>query len=300
MKILLLGQNGQLGWALQRSLALLGTLQCPETAGQPRVADLARPEALAEWVREQRPDVIVNAAAYTAVDTAEKEPERAHAINAAAPAALAGVAAQLGAWFIHYSTDYVFDGSGQTPHAEGDATAPLSVYGRTKREGELAVIQSGGRHLILRTSWVYGTRGGNFARTMLRLAQEREVMRVIDDQVGAPTSADLLADITAQALPQLLAHPERGGLYHAVAAGETSWHGYASHVIEQARQIRPDLPWKVRDIEAIPSSAYPVAAQRPLNSRLDTRKLCQTFGLQMPPWQHGVDRWLQDTLAASA
>lgn len=297
MNILLLGQNGQLGWALQRSLALLGTLQCPDMPGQPRVADLAQPEALADWVRGQRPDVIVNAAAYTAVDQAETEPGLAHAVNAEAPAALARVAHQTGAWLVHYSTDYVFDGAGDHLHQEDEPAAPLSVYGRSKREGEQAIIESGCRHLILRTSWVYGTRGGNFARTMLRLAQEREVLRVIHDQIGAPTPADLLADITAQALPQLLAHPQRGGLYHAVAAGETSWHGYARHVIEQARQLRPDLPWKVRDIEAIPSSAYPVAARRPLNSRLDTRKLCQTFGLQMPHWQAGVDRWLQETLA---
>jgi len=287
MKFLLFGKGGQVGWELQRSLAPLG-----EVVAFGSDADFARPEALAEIVRSVRPDVIVNAAAHTAVDKAESEPERAQAINAEAPGVLARESAALGAWLVHYSTDYVFDGSGNAPRDESAPTAPLSVYGRSKLDGEERIRAAGGKHLILRTSWVYGARGGNFARTMLRLAGERERLTVIDDQIGAPTGADLLADITAHALRAVRQRPELSGTYHAVAGGETSWHGYASFVIDWARAN--GLPLKVQTVDPIPTRDYPTPARRPLNSRLDTRKLRECFSLVLPPWQQGVERMLTE------
>ena len=293
MKLLLLGKNGQVGWELQRALAPLGEVIALGSAE----ADFAQPESLAAIVRTVAPDVIVNAAAHTAVDKAESEPERAHMINATAPAVLAREAAARGAWLLHYSTDYVFDGSGSTPWAEDSPTGPLSVYGRSKLEGEAAIRAGGCQHLILRTSWVYAARGGNFAKTMLRLALERDKLSVIDDQIGAPTGAELLADISAHALRTALTRPQVSGTYHAVAAGETSWHGYARHVIAFARKA--GQPIKVADeaIEAVPTSAFPTPARRPANSRLDTRKLRDTFGLHLPAWQSGVERMLTEVLA---
>ena len=297
MKILLLGANGQLGWELQRSLAPLGELIALGREGTGAYpADLADPERLTALVEHLAPDVIVNAAAHTAVDKAESEPELARAINATAPGVLARAAAARGAWLLHYSTDYVFDGSGQQPRSEDAATGPLGVYGQTKLEGEDAIRASGCRHLILRTSWVYAARGGNFAKTMLRLAQERERLTVIDDQIGAPTGADLLADLSAHALRGALADPAKGGTYHAVAAGETSWHGYARFVIDTARELRPDLPLKVQTIDPVPTSAFPTPARRPHNSRLSTKKLQDAFGLHLPHWQTGVRRLLQEIL----
>lgn len=297
MKILLLGANGQLGWELQRSLAPLGELIALGREGTGAYpADLAQPERLPALVEHLAPDVIVNAAAHTAVDKAESEPELARAINATAPGVLARAAAARGAWLLHYSTDYVFDGSGQQPRAEDAATGPLGVYGQTKLEGEEAIRASGCRHLILRTSWVYAARGGNFAKTMLRLAQERERLTVIDDQIGAPTGADLLADLSAHALRGALADPAKAGTYHAVAAGETSWHGYARFVIDTARALRPDLPLKVHTIDPVPTSAFPTPARRPHNSRLSTKKLQDAFGLHLPYWQTGVRRLLQEIL----
>ena len=292
MKIVLLGAQGQLGWELQRSLAPLGELHALDR----RHADLSQPEQLVRTVRALHPDVVVNAAAHTAVDQAESEPEVAHTVNAAAPAALAQLAAELGAWLVHYSTDYVFDGRGTRPWQELDATGPRNVYGRSKLAGEQAITTSGCQHLIFRTSWVYAARGGNFAKTMLRLAQERERLTVIDDQHGAPTGADLIADVSAHALRTATARPELAGLYHLVAAGETSWHGYAQHAIAHARALRPTLGWRVQEIAPVPTSAFPTPAQRPHNSRLDTRKLQQAFGLTLPPWQHGVDRLLAEIL----
>jgi dTDP-4-dehydrorhamnose reductase len=294
MKILLFGKGGQLGWELQRALDPLGEVVALGTTSSPLHADFSRPELLAQTVRSVRPDVIVNAAAHTAVDKAESEPALAEALNARAPAVLAQEAAALGAWLVHYSTDYVFDGSGQTPRDEQSPTAPLSVYGRSKLAGEEAIRASGCRHLILRTSWVYGARGGNFARTMLRLAGERDRLTVIDDQFGAPTGADLLADITAHALRACREQPELGGTYHAVAAGETTWHGYARFVIAWARA--QGLPLKVADdaVEAVPTTAFPTPARRPLNSRLSTAKLRQAFDLTLPPWQKGVERMLTE------
>jgi len=258
--------------------------------------DLSQPERLAQTVRDYRPDVIVNAAAHTAVDKAESEPDLARCLNATAPAALAQAAAEIGAWLVHYSTDYVFNGQGELPWQEGDATGPLSVYGQTKLEGEQAIAASGCQHLIFRTSWVYAARGGNFAKTMLRLARERDRLTVINDQHGAPTGADLIADVTAHALRSVMQKPELGGLYHLVASGETTWHGYASQVIGQARLMQPELGLKVTDIAPVPTSAFPTPAQRPLNSRLNTDKLQQAFGLVLPPWQQGVDRMLTEIL----
>ncbi len=296
MKILLLGKNGQVGWELQRSLAPLGEVLALDRHSNEHCGDLNQPERLAKTVLAWQPQVIVNAAAHTAVDKAESEPELARCLNATAPAALALAAAQIGALLVHYSTDYVFNGQGESPWQENDATGPLSVYGQTKREGEQAIVASGCAHLIFRTSWVYAARGGNFAKTMLRLAAERERLTVIDDQFGAPTGADLIADVTAHAIRASLQKPALGGLYHLVAGGETTWHGYASHVIAQARLLQPGLALKVSDIAPVPTSAFPTPAQRPLNSRLNTHKLQQAFGLTLPPWQQGVDRMLTEVL----
>jgi dTDP-4-dehydrorhamnose reductase len=297
MKILLLGKNGQVGWELQRSLAPLGELLALDRHSSEHCGDLSQPERLAQTVLAWRPDVVVNAAAHTAVDKAESEPELARCLNATAPAALAQAAAQIGALLVHYSTDYVFNGQGQSPWQEDDASGPLSVYGQTKREGEQAIVASGCAHLVFRTSWVYAARGGNFAKTMLRLAAEREHLTVIDDQWGAPTGAELLADVTAHAVVHALRDRQNlSGIYHLAAAGETTWHGYASHVIAQARQLQPGLVLKVNEIAPVPTSAFPTPAQRPRNSRLNTQKLRQAFGLVLPAWQHGVNRMLAETL----
>lgn len=293
-KILLLGPNGQVGWELRRALAPLGRVIALGREHDGLCGDLTHPGELAGSVRMLRPDIIVNAAAHTAVDKAESEPALAELLNARAPATLAQLAAELGATLVHYSTDYVFDGSGEQPRDETAPTGPLSVYGRTKLAGEQAIQASGCRHLILRTSWVYAARGGNFAKTMLRLAGEREQLRVIADQIGAPTGAELIADVTAHALRALAQRPELAGLYHLAADGQTSWHGYAEHVIAWARRHGQDL--KVQTVEAIPTSAYPTPAQRPLNSRLDTTRLREAFGLQLPPWQLGVERMLTEIL----
>ncbi|NWG74271.1 MAG: dTDP-4-dehydrorhamnose reductase, partial [Rubrivivax sp.] len=263
-------------------------------------ADFSQPEALTAIVQAAHPDVIVNAAAHTAVDRAESEPDLARAINATAPGVLAREAAALGATLVHYSTDYVFDGSGHAPRGEDAPTAPLSVYGRTKLEGEELIRASGCRHLILRTSWVYAARGGNFARTMLKLAAEREVLTVIDDQIGAPTGADLLADVTAHALRALAVRPELAGMYHCVAAGETSWYGYARFVVEWARERGHAVKVAPDAIRPVPTTAYPTPARRPLNSRLDTTKLRSAFALHLPHWQVGVVRMLTEVLAPSA
>ena len=294
LKILLFGKGGQVGWELQRSLAPLGELIALDFDSTDHHADFSRPAALADTLRTLRPDVIVNAAAHTAVDRCESEPEFAATLNAEAPRVLAAEAAALGAWLVHYSTDYVFDGSGQAPRNEDAATGPLSVYGRTKLDGENHIRASACKHLIFRTSWVYAARGGNFARTMLKLAAAREALTVIDDQIGAPTGADLLADITAHALRAAQREPRLAGTYHAVAAGETSWHGYARFVIDWARTHGLPVKVAIDAIKAVPTSAYPTAAQRPLNSRLDTRKLRSAFGLTLPHWQDGVQRMLQE------
>ena len=296
MKILLLGKNGQVGWALQRSLAPLGELVALDAQSQTHCGDLSNLAGLAQTVRDVAPDVIVNAAAYTAVDKAESEPALAHAINALAPGMLAQEAKRCGAWLVHYSTDYVFDGSGKQAWLEDDASAPLSVYGASKLAGEQAIMAAACQHLIFRTSWVYGARGNNFVKTMLKLAQERDSLKVVNDQIGAPTGADLLADVTAHAISTALQQPNVSGLYHLVASGETSWHEYATLVIEYARQA--GLPIKVVQtaIHAVPSSEFATVAKRPLNSRLNTSKLQQTFNLHLPDWQAGVTRMLDEYL----
>ena len=289
MKILLLGKNGQVGQVLSRCLPALGEVIALDRHNG---GDLSQPEALAATVRWHHPTHIVNAAAYTAVDQAESEPALARLINAHAPGVLAREAQALGAWLIHYSTDYVFNGSGHAPWKEGDPTGPLNVYGQTKLEGELRVQAACERHLIFRTSWVFAALGQNFAKTMLRLAQERERLTVIDDQCGAPTGADLIASVTVQAMQQSLA----AGVYHLAAAGHTTWHAYASHVIAQARALRPDLPWQVKDIAPVPSSAFVTAAGRPLNSRLNCSKLQQALDTASPAWQTGVNQMLTEIL----
>jgi dTDP-4-dehydrorhamnose reductase len=298
VKILLFGKNGQVGWELQRSLAPLGELTALDADSRELCGDFTDPDGIARTVRAVAPDVIVNAAAHTAVDKAESEPELVHSINALAPAVLAQQAKHLNAWLIHYSTDYVFDGSGGQPWLETDTTAPLNVYGATKLEGEQLIRQSGCRHLILRTSWVYGARGGNFAKTMLRLAQERDKLAVINDQIGAPTGADLLADITAHAIRAARQRPEVSGLYHLAAAGETSWHGYASFVLDFAQSAGITLKTAPGAIQPVPTSAFPTPARRPLNSRLNTAKLQHTFDLHLPHWQAGVARMLTEILVS--
>jgi dTDP-4-dehydrorhamnose reductase len=302
MKILLLGKNGQVGWELQRSLAVLGEVVALDRQGGPGLCgDLTDLVGLAQTVRSVQPQVIVNAAAHTAVDKAESEPELARTLNALAPGVLAREAAQLGAWLVHYSTDYVFDGSGSAPWKESDVTAPLSAYGRTKLEGEQAIAASACHHLILRTSWVYGARGGNFARTMLRLAAEREQLNVIDDQIGAPTGADLLADVTAHAIRHLLPPMRRNdlaasGIYHVAAAGETSWNGYARHVLQQAQKAGRVLKAGPAQVLPISTADYPTPAKRPHNSRLNCTLFQNTFGLTLPHWETGVARLLDEIL----
>lgn len=296
MKILLFGKDGQVGWELQRALAPLGQVIALGSRNTEFAADFSDPDALAATVRAVAPRWIVNAAAYTAVDRAESEPELARTVNAIAPGVLAREAAVIGASLVHYSTDYVFDGSGSTPWVEDAPTGPLGVYGTTKLEGEEAIRRSGCPHLILRTSWVYAARGSNFAKTMLKLAAERAALKVIDDQIGAPTGADLLADVTAHALRQAGRQPQVGGTYHVAASGLTSWHAYAVHVIEQARCLGRPIRVEREAIEPVPTSAFPTPARRPGNSRLDTRKFQKTFDLNLPLWQTGVDRMLAEVL----
>jgi dTDP-4-dehydrorhamnose reductase len=299
MRILLLGKNGQVGWELQRALAPLGEVIALDFDSPGLLkADFSDPESLAATVRAVAPNLIVNAAAHTAVDKAESEPDFARALNATSPAVLAREAASVGAWLMHYSTDYVFDGSGTTPWTENSATGPLSVYGCTKLDGEQAIRASGCKHLIFRTSWVYAARGGNFAKTMLKLAKERDKLTVINDQIGSPTGADLLADITAHALRMAMLKPELAGTYHAVAQGETSWHGYAQHVIEFARAAGQPIKVASDGVLAVPTSAFPTPAKRPGNSRMNTEKLRHTFGLSLPAWQSGVERMLTEVLSA--
>jgi dTDP-4-dehydrorhamnose reductase len=296
MRILLLGKNGQVGWELQRSLAPLGELIALDRHSTDYCGDLSQPDAIAQTVKTLKPTVIVNAAAYTAVDKAETETELAYTINAKAPEALAQAAKQIGAWLVHYSTDYVFNGSGNQAWQETDAVAPLSVYGQSKLAGEQAIQAAEGLHLIFRTSWVYAARGNNFAKTMLRLAKERDQLSVINDQIGAPTGAELLADVTAHAIRSGLQKPELSGLYHLAAAGETSWYNYARYVLDYARQRGIELKTAENAISAIPTSAYPTPAQRPLNSRLNIEKLQNQFDLKLPDWRLGVERMLAEVL----
>ena len=295
MKILLLGKNGQVGWELQRSLAPLGELIALDRhTVEGLCGDLSDLEALRATIRQIKPDVIVNAAAYTAVDKAESETELADRVNGQASQVMAEETQALGSWLIHYSTDYVFSGQGTRPWEETDAVAPVNHYGASKLAGEQAIIASGCKYLIFRTSWVYGARGNNFAKTMLRLAKDRETLSVIADQVGAPTGADLIADITALALQKIMQNPELAGLYHLAASGEVSWHGYASHVIDFSRRQGEQLA--VTAVNPIETTAYPTPARRPLNSRLNTQKARDSFSLHLPDWQSGVTRMLMEVL----
>jgi len=296
MKILLFGKNGQVGWELQRSLAPLGELVAVDADSTDYCGDFSNVAGIVKTVKDVAPDVIVNAAAYTAVDKAETDIELARSINALAPAALAQEAKRTGAWLIHYSTDYVFDGSGDQPWRETDAPNPLSVYGKTKLEGDIAIRESGCKHLIFRTSWVFAARGGNFAKTMLRLAQERDSLNVINDQFGAPTGAELLADVTAHGILHAQRHPEVSGLYNLAAAGVASWFDYARYVIEFARSTGLAIKVAPDAIKPIPASAYPLPAPRPHNSRLDTAKLQNIFKITPPDWQSSMRRMLTEII----
>lgn len=299
MKILLLGKNGQVGWELQRALSVLGEVvaldrhRCVTPYGE-LTGDLSDLDGLRKTIATVAPQVIVNAAAYTAVDKAETERELAHRVNALASQVMAEEAKRLGAWLVHYSTDYVFSGAGSTPWREDDTVAPTNHYGATKLEGERLIAASGCSHLIFRTSWVYAARGNNFAKTMLRLAKDRAALNVIADQVGVPTGADLLADVAVAALQQALHDPQLSGIYHLVPSGETTWHAYASYVIGFARRQGEALA--VETIGPIPTTDYPTPAARPLNSRLDTAKLRDSFSLHLPDWQSGVTRMLMEVL----
>jgi len=298
MNILLFGKTGQVGWELQRSLAPLGNLIAVDVHSSEYCGDFSNPEGVAETVRRIKPDVIVNAAAHTAVDKAESEAEFAQLLNATSVEAIAKEAAKIGAWVVHYSTDYVFPGNGEEPWRETDATAPLNVYGETKLAGEKALQANCARHLIFRTSWVYAGKGNNFAKTMLRLAKERTEMSVINDQFGAPTGAELLADCTAHAIRVALKQPDVAGLYHLVASGVTTWHDYAALVFDEARKAGIELA--ITTLNAVPTSAYPTPARRPNNSRLNTDKFQQNFDLVLPAWETGVKRMLAELFTTTA
>lgn len=294
-KILLFGKHGQVGFELRRALAPLASLVTPDRAQ----CDLTDAEQVRSVIRAEKPDIIVSPAAYTAVDQAETQRDLAYAVNCRAPMIIGEEAAALGAQVIHYSTDYVFDGTSSAAYTESDAPNPQSVYGASKLAGEQALAATGCRHIILRTSWVVGAHGGNFAKTMLRLAAERESLNIVADQWGAPTSAALLADITAHIVrnvQDLGGSAAPSGVYHASAGGRTNWHSYACHVIARARAAGRQIKVAPHSIHPIPASQFPVAAKRPANSCMDTRKLQTTFGLQMPDWQDGVDHVLDQIL----
>lgn len=295
MSTLLLGKNGQVGWELQRALAPLGPLVALDRRGLNGLCgDLANLDGLRATVRELKPAVIVNAAAYTAVDRAEEECELAETINTTALDILAEEAKRLGALLVHYSTDYVFDGSGVTPWREEDATAPLNHYGATKLAGEEAIQAQGCRHLIFRTSWVYAARGKNFLATMARLMQERDALKVINDQIGAPTGAELIADVSAHAIRQARLDSQVNGIFHLVSAGETSWHGYALFIADWLKRQRIKVKATPDRIEPVSTEVWPTPAQRPLNSRLSTEKLEHALGLELPSWRAGVERALSE------
>jgi dTDP-4-dehydrorhamnose reductase len=290
MRILIMGKNGQVGWELQRTLACLGEV----IALDRQTMDLAKPESVKATIREIKPNLIVNAAAYTAVDKAESEPELAMAVNGIAPGIMAEEAKRLGALLVYYSTDYVFDGTKTSPYTEEDLPNPLNVYGRTKLVGEQAIQAVGGAHLIFRTSWVYGNRGKNFLLSVLRLASERDELRIVDDQVGAPTWSRIIAETTALALasclggmPNRVSESELSGVYHLTAGGKTSWFGFAKAILHRSQLSTS------RKLTPIPSSDYPLPAKRPANSVLSNSKLLQVFHLNNPDWDVGLSLCLQ-------
>jgi dTDP-4-dehydrorhamnose reductase len=297
MKILLFGKNGQIGTELQRALVPGAKLIALGRSD----ADLQKPQSVVGAIRATKPDLVVNAAAYTAVDRAEDDAPAAHLANAGSVEAIAGEAARRGIWMIHYSTDYVFDGTKVSSYVETDPTGPLNVYGASKLVGENAIASSGARHVVLRTSWVYSAHGTNFARTMLRLARERDALRIVSDQIGAPTSASLIARVTAAIVRQITASSvddgSLSGIYHLAAGGETSWHGFAQALIAQARS--EGFPIRVADdrIAAIPTADYPTKARRPMNSRLDTSKLRNTFAISLPDWREDIPSIVHDLVA---
>jgi dTDP-4-dehydrorhamnose reductase len=295
MKFLLLGRNGQVGFELRRALAPLGEVAAFDFPA----CDLTVPDSIRSIINAVAPQVIINAAAYTAVDTAEASPQLARAINTLAPGIIGAEAKKIGARVIHYSTDYVYDGTKTTPYLETDETNPLGVYGETKRDGDVALAESGAEHFIFRTSWVFGSHGANFVKTVLRLGAERDKLNIVADQFGAPTSAALLADLTAHAIGQLRwrnATDVPSGVYHLAAAGETSWHGLAQAVLRGGVSRRLTLKLKPEAVRAITTSEYPLPAKRPANSRLDTTRFKQTFGLTLPPWQAGLDHVLDQLI----
>lgn len=294
MRILLFGKDGQLGCELERSLATLGEVVALHVGNSDLCGDLRDLEGVRDTVLAVRPDVVVNAAAMTDVDKAETQSELAYIVNARAPGVLAQAATDVNAWLVHYSSDYVFDGHGCLPWKESDEAYPLNVYGKAKLEGETLVRRNCPQHLVFRTSWMHSTHGENFAKKILRKAQLQKHLSVVDDQIGAPTGADLVADITARAIEQVLIKPHLRGLYHLAASGHVSWYGYACFVLDRALKMGWELSATVGSIEAVPSSAYPAPARRPQNSRLDTKKLQVSFDLMLPEWQQGVERLLLD------
>lgn len=295
MKILLLGKNGQLGWELQRSLSVLGTLVALDRSESNNLCgDLTQLSKLRQTIQLIKPDIIVNAAAYTAVDAAESDKDKAFLINHLAPKLIAEEAEKLNALFIHYSTDYVFNGKGTAYWNENDETAPLNVYGQSKLSGEQAIIASNCRYLIFRTSWVYAAKGNNFAKIMLKLAKDKTELSIISDQVGAPTSAELLADVTAQVITKSVNMTDYSGTYHVAASGETTWFDYANFVFKVAAEKGVNL--SLTNVKPITTSEYPTPAERPFNSRLNTQKLCNTFSLTLPNWKQGVERMLTEII----
>lgn len=293
MTILLTGAGGQVGWELERTLAPLGDV----VATDHHVLDLAQPDRIRAFVRELKPSLIVNPAAYTAVDKAEQEDGLAYAINATAPQVLAEEAKRLGCGIIHYSTDYVYDGAKAEPFVETDATNPLNVYGASKLAGDQAVAASGADYLVLRTSWVYGARGANFMRTILRLAQEREELKIVADQIGAPTWSRMIAEVTAAIVAQRCTPQAAGltavkGIYHLTAAGQTSWHGFTEAILELSRDLPQCSGRKLQRVLPIPTSEYPLPAKRTPYSVLSNRKLQDVFGLQLPDWRVSLQQVL--------
>jgi len=296
VKILLFGKKGQVGWELTRSLAPLGEVIALDRHSENFCGDLTNLEDIAQTVRDVKPDVIVNAAAHTAVDKIEHEETLPEIINVLAPEVLAIEAKKLNAWLVHYSTDYVFDGSGNTPWVETDTPNPLNVYAQTKLDAEEKIIASQCKHLIFRTSWVYAARGKNFAKTMFNLAKEHTTLRVIDDQFGAPTGAELVADVTAHAVKCAINKAELTGIYHLVASGEVNWYNYTKFVLAYCRKAGIDFKTPPSGLTAVPTTAFPTPAKRPLNSRLNTNKLQSTFNLTLPHWENGVIHMLDEFL----